>query len=79
MTRTGLETVDQYVNRDGMDYDVSRPPEATDRLLQNDDADRTILQNPPLSKDVQEAVDSIIFIAEHLKQGDYTASVNILT
>ena len=76
MTRSGLETVDQYVNREGMDFDTSRPPEASDRLLQNDDVDRTMIRNPPLSKDVQEAVDSIIFIAEHLKKGDYTASVS---
>lgn len=64
-TCNGIEMRDQYVNRHDLEFDTS--------LLSSTDDDG--LGERQLPPDVQEAIDSIVFIAEHLKRGDYTASV----
>lgn len=64
-TCNGIEMRDQYVNRQDLEFDTALLPSSDDDGL----GER---QLPP---DVQEAIDSIVFIAEHLKRGDYTASV----
>ena len=74
-TCNGLEMRDQYINRQDTDYDTSRLSPAAQELLSRAEGDAMLVQNEPLSPDIQEAIDSIIFIAEHLKKGDYTASV----
>jgi len=65
-TRNGMEVRDQYVARSDLD------PYETLRLTGHEE----LMDEPALlSDDVQEAIDSIVFIAEHLKKGDHTASV----
>ena len=75
-TCNGLEMRDQYINRQDSDFDTSRRlPPAAQELLSRTEGDPALLQGETLPPEIQEAVDSIIFIAEHLKKGDYTASV----
>ncbi|XP_052793766.1 acetylcholine receptor subunit alpha-like 1 isoform X1 [Mya arenaria] len=65
-TRNGMEMRDQYLNRHDLDnYE-------TLRLTAHEDLDS---ESSVLSEEVQEAIDSIVFIAEHLKKGDHTASI----
>ncbi|KAL4228144.1 Neuronal acetylcholine receptor subunit [Mactra antiquata] len=65
-TCNGIEMRDQYVNRQDLDYETRRLTE---------DVPETNAIEQRLPSDVQEAIDSIVFIAEHLKKGDYTASI----
>lgn len=75
-TGNGLEMRDQYVNRQELDFDPSASRfTGNEGLLSGDDNDSVISTSTPLSPDVKEAIESIVFIAEHLKRGDYTASV----
>lgn len=64
-TCNGLEMRDQYVNRHDLEMETAR-------LTTDEPGGMVERQLPP---DVQEAIDSIVFIAEHLKKGDYTASI----
>ncbi|KAH3830113.1 hypothetical protein DPMN_103350 [Dreissena polymorpha] len=64
-TRNGVEIRDQYVSRRDFEYETMRLTAADE--VEDKDTD--------LSVEVQEAIDSICFIAEHLKKGDNTASV----
>ena len=65
-TPNGIEMRDQYVSRLEADYETLRLTSGDDAL----EEERNLM-----SRDVKEAIDSIIFIAEHLKKGDYSASV----
>ncbi|WAQ98320.1 ACH4-like protein [Mya arenaria] len=65
-TRNGMVMRDQYVNRNDLDIYESL------RLTAHEDPG---LDANVLSEEVQEAIDSIVFIAEHLKRGDHTASI----
>lgn len=66
-TCNGIEMRDQYVNKQDLDFNPSR--------IETDDGASVVMGGRQLSPDIQEAIDSIVFIAEHLKKGDYTASI----
>ncbi|XP_053405762.1 acetylcholine receptor subunit alpha-like isoform X2 [Mercenaria mercenaria] len=68
-TCNGIEMRDQYVNRQDLEFDTSRI------LRQRNTGDGSVVERQ-LPPDVQEAIDSIVFIAEHLKKGDYSASIS---
>jgi nicotinic acetylcholine receptor len=66
-TCNGIEMRDQYVNRHEFDMDTP--------MLKATEEDDSV-ERKQLPPDVREAIDSIVFIAKHLKNGDYTASVS---
>ncbi|KAH3830117.1 hypothetical protein DPMN_103354 [Dreissena polymorpha] len=88
-TRHGVEVRDQYVNRRDFefsrrDFEFSRRDFEFSRrdfeceTMRLTAADEVKEKDTGLSVEAQDAIDSICFIAEHLKKDDYVASVSVL-